>query len=383
MPLASPSMLSTGSRILMGTVLFLFLVLAPAAFVGEWGGHLPRTLRVPTSGSFKGLSGGKEDVHAEENTALRVYNKMYPNGVSGGDDTSVDCIAGFQRKDTFADRKLLLGDLVPAGGQVYAVGDSVIGQLLYEKNGLACSHLNWCAGGSSSALNKMPSMLQHKANSNDWQHLSHMWARCKQYTACKANRTSVWWLAPRAPGDATANEREKAARLVGNFIRSHTAGGKNGTAKDLLLIGLLGNHFHEPHMRPAWEVVATTLMRDVVASFVGRVVVLGYSPQHFSMSGGYVPNSGVRSCGPTPLLYTSFRASIWAHAFWLHVDSHKKAPASNVAFLDTTTFLQPLWACHHDVKADKPVDCTHWSPAIYAILSEMVLFTLGHSFQNP
>jgi hypothetical protein len=98
----------------------------------------------------------------------------------------------------------------------------------------------------------------------------------------------------------------------------------------------------------AWEGYSKSLMKNVVSPFKGRVIILGYSPQHFRSSGEYVAENSYDSCCPLPLPdiphTSSVRNSIWNMAILKHILPSKKGKITrnieiNINLLNLTLTL--------------------------------------------
>ncbi|CAK0794506.1 unnamed protein product, partial [Prorocentrum cordatum] len=198
-----------------------------------------------------------------------------------------------------------------------------------------------------------------------WQHLKRYWVRSARG---EMSQVEGWEVAPAVSGHpAGAQEAEEAAALLQRFLRDDL----KVTADDVMVIGLLGNHFNDGDL-PAFERYAELLMRDVVTEFPGRVVVLGTSPQHFrTQTGAYNVSQGATGCAPIPLPSDASggnnknRNAIWGHSVWRHMKSKR------ARFVDMYEMLLPLWRCHRN-----ELDCTHWSDAVISIQVELVLEAL-------
>ena len=287
----------------------------------------------------------------------------------------------------------LLGDLA-SGGEVYLLGDSVIGQLCQLGNpGLCCSAANHvhapCPtfGGANPFVNIANSLGVHPPNHTTWQHFDQFWARA---TRSETSHVPVWALAPLAN---TYSDPFAAVSGVAEFMINRRSNTKSSGKHDVLIVGLLGNHFETTNQGPSdrfsagldhFNAYAEEIMKRIVATFPGCVVVIGYSPQHFAGTGGWsgrgtycAPAPTPESCGEGACTLPQVRESIWGYHYNKYAQTLKHS-----TYLDVYPFLHSLWGCHRDSNLNPngigPLhfDCTHWNDGIYSILSEMVLESL-------
>ncbi|CAK0794504.1 unnamed protein product, partial [Prorocentrum cordatum] len=258
------------------------------------------------------------------------------------------------------------------GSRLITVGDSVVGQMhALGKPGFSCSDARPCRGTAPFKVGVNVSWQVELDKTDEryvgkgWQHLKRYWVRSARG---EMSQVEGWEVAPAVSGHpAGAQEAEEAAALLQRFLRDDL----KVTADDVMVIGLLGNHFNDGDL-PAFERYAELLMRDVVTEFPGRVVVLGTSPQHFrTQTGAYNVSQGATGCAPIPLPSDASggnnknRNAIWGHSVWRHMKSKR------ARFVDMYEMLLPLWRCHRN-----ELDCTHWSDAVISIQVELVLEAL-------
>ena len=161
------------------------------------------------------------------------------------------------------------------------------------------------------------------------------------------------------------------------FVDAHSSA---EPMKDILIIGLVGNHFTRGSLNnpsfQAFEIYSENLMKVAVNGFKGKVVIMGHSPQHFGYSGTYNPRKAAKTCSPTSLIPAKIahagvvRKAIWEHAVF-------KYTAVPYVFLNMYDLLNPLWSCHRqpDLSVGK-LDCTHWSDPVITLMADLVLNAL-------
>ncbi|CAK0911908.1 unnamed protein product [Prorocentrum cordatum] len=200
-----------------------------------------------------------------------------------------------------------------------------------------------------------------------WHHLTHYMLRSSDGGL---SEVEGWVVAPAVGNNVSAVE--SAIALLRGWLEQDA----EPTKDDVMLIGLLGNHFGgDGGGLTAWDKYAELLMKDVVTPFVGRVVMLGTSPQHFKVGHrDYDASLEQTDCAPNPhpsdvdgtSQETAMRRSdIWGYNVWHHMKS------TRARFVDTQEFLRPLWRCHRN-----PKDCTHWQDPVVSIQVGMFLEAL-------
>lgn len=251
---------------------------------------------------------------------------------------------------------------------MYLVGDSVLRQLcVLGRPGLCCNGRVLC-DNAASLLDGDGSNPRDMSNygrplpgdaTDDWQHLI-------RYRARGGNHPNVTLLSPNA-----THHGDGGAQLLQSVI------GSAATADDILIAGLLGNHF-QPRDMPKWQQFCQHFITNVVGSFPGRVLLLSSSPQHFAGTGAYYSGSGQKHCGPTvPSLDATavdtvpLRAAIWDTAVMMMTaaphSNRKIMEQQRIRVLTTSPLLSPLWMCHRS-----PTDCTHWTDGVYSMLAAVV-----------
>jgi hypothetical protein len=263
------------------------------------------------------------------------------------------------------------------GSRLITVGDSVIGQMhALGKPGFSCSDARPCQGVAPFKVGGNVSW-QVELDKTDERYIGKGWQHLKRYMVRSAqgdmSQVEGWEVSPSVHSGhlAGAKEAEEATALLQRFLQDEM----KVTADDVMVIGLLGNHFNDGEL-PSFERYAELLMRDVVTVFPGRVVVLGTSPQHFrSQTGAYdaSQNASQRTtgCAPNPSPSDAsggnnkHRSFIWGYSVWRHMKSER------ARFVDMYEMLLPLWRCHRN-----ELDCTHWSDAVISIQVQLVLEAL-------
>ena len=148
--------------------------------------------------------------------------------------------------------------------------------------------------------------------------------------------------------------------------------------QDIIVVGLVGNHFHLAKNMDDLPWYAKDMMVNVVNKFPGRVVVLGASPQHFAGDDGSYLGKGVtEECGP-PVYRFSSEGSVdnttgaveLCNMMWVY-NVKKYLAKDRAEFIDVYRLLSPLWMCHR-----MATDCTHWNDAVYSLLATTVLQAL-------
>jgi len=250
------------------------------------------------------------------------------------------------------------------GGKVFLVGDSVIGQICQlGAPGLCCSSARPCTtkeppfrrSHESAQEIKLDELPEYK--DQGWQHLFQFKLRDDNSAA----PNTAYFVAPEVHDEKeTVNT---SVRLVTSFLAE-----KGTTADDVLVLGLIGNHYN--HGLTVFQEFVTALIQKVVNPFPGRVVLLGYSPQHFA-GGGHFSSGGVKECAPNQLPSdvdmprNSFRSAIFLRSVWAHL-AHQKA-----RLVDFSEMLSPLWNCHRNAG-----DCTHWKDTVITLQAQLILNAL-------
>jgi len=278
------------------------------------------------------------------------------------------------KKGVDVDPEIWLEKQMKPGSRLITVGDSVIGQMhALGKPGFSCSDARPCQGAAPFSVGGNASW-QVELDKTDERYIGKGWQHLKRYMVRSAqgemSQVEGWEVSPSVHSGhpAGAKEAGEATALLQAFLQDEM----KVTADDVMVIGLLGNHFNDGEL-PAFEAYAELLMRDVVSVFPGRVVVLGTSPQHFrSQSGAYDASQRTApGCAPNPTPSEAsggnnkHRSFIWGYSVWRHMKSER------ARFVDMYEMLLPLWRCHRNEQ-----DCTHWSDAVISIQVQLVLEAL-------
>lgn len=278
------------------------------------------------------------------------------------------------KKGFDVDPEIWLEKQMKPGSRLITVGDSVIGQMhALGKPGFSCSDARPCQGAAPFSVGGNASW-QVELDKTDERYIGKGWQHLKRYMVRSAqgemSQVEGWEVSPSVHSGhpAGAKEAGEATALLQAFLQDEM----KVTADDVMVIGLLGNHFNDGEL-PAFEAYAELLMRDVVSVFPGRVVVLGTSPQHFrSQSGAYDASQRTApGCAPNPTPSEAsggnnkHRSFIWGYSVWRHMKSER------ARFVDMYEMLLPLWRCHRNEQ-----DCTHWSDAVISIQVQLVLEAL-------
>jgi hypothetical protein len=256
------------------------------------------------------------------------------------------------------------------GSRLFAIGDSVIGQLhALGRPGLSCSGARPCEGsppfqaGANASWEVELDKTDERYKGKGWQHLKRYMVRSSRGAA---SQVEGWEVSPAVQSGASGAAIEESVALLRDFLRLEA----RPSADDVMLIGLLGNHFNSD--LAAFGRYAELLMRDVVTPFPGRVVVLGSSPQHFrSQTGAFDTSQRQTGCGPNPSPSDAnggnnkYRSYIWGYNVWQHMRNRR------ARFVDMYDLLHPLWRCHRNEQ-----DCTHWTDAVISIQVQLVLEAL-------
>ncbi|CAK0911907.1 unnamed protein product [Prorocentrum cordatum] len=260
------------------------------------------------------------------------------------------------------------------GSRLFAIGDSVMMQALaLGRPALACTLAQPCEGAPPFIVGGAPAwqddldLTDERWTRKGWHHLTHYMLRSSDGGL---SEVEGWVVAPAVGNNVSAVE--SAIALLRGWLEQDA----EPTKDDVMLIGLLGNHFGgDGGGLTAWDKYAELLMKDVVTPFVGRVVMLGTSPQHFKVGHrDYDASLEQTDCAPNPhpsdvdgtSQETAMRRSdIWGYNVWHHMKS------TRARFVDTQEFLRPLWRCHRN-----PKDCTHWQDPVVSIQVGMFLEAL-------
>jgi len=190
-----------------------------------------------------------------------------------------------------------------------------------------------------------------------WQH--HI--KFKVRTADNRGLGDAYFLAPEV------KESDGDSITAATGLLQKTLADAQPTAEDVLVLGMIGNHFNK-HLS-AFEAYVGLLMRDIVNVFPGRVVLLGYSPQHFAGTGTW--DGETKPCTPLPLPgelaapMNSLRRSIFLHETWKNLNN----PRARI--VDVYQLLISLWSCHRNHG-----DCTHWKDSVITLQAQLVLDAL-------
>jgi hypothetical protein len=187
------------------------------------------------------VPGSRDDKNAYVGSSLYAFNRLNrKDGIENYFEKEEDCLPSFRSDSHFKNRAQTLGDLVAGntGGQVFAIGDSIMGQLIaLGAPGLCCSDQNICSKvNGNSFIDTSIEMKNLRERTNDWQHIHHYWAR---YQHEQNNNVSVWYLAPSVtnivqPSNDYSDEGSNIpAELAAQFIRHKTIGNKNGAKNDV------------------------------------------------------------------------------------------------------------------------------------------------------
>jgi hypothetical protein len=279
-------------------------------------------------------------------------------GLSKSQGADASCLAGIGEEGglQFGQPRKGLESHMSAGSRLFLIGDSVIGQLCaLGSPGLCCSSDRPCAGAGPYSGGEWEVTLHEK--DAGWQH--H--AKFKVRTADNRGWGDAYFLAP----EVKESDGDSIAAATG--LLQKTLADAEPTAEDVLVLGMIGNHFNK-HLS-AFEAYVGLLMRDVVNVFPGRVVLLGYSPQHFAGTGTW--DGETKPCTPLPLPgelaapMNSLRKSIFLHETWKNL----KNPRARI--VDVYQLLISLWSCHRNHG-----DCTHWKDSVITLQAQLVLDAL-------
>jgi len=262
-------------------------------------------------------------------------------------------------------------------GKVFSVGDSVIGQVaILGRPGLCCNPRVRCddelidLGGqdpnNDGSFYGELNATHYGSLQTDWQHLKIYIGRGKTYFP------PVYHLAPAI--SAETNAADGGAGLVAETIKNMSAN-KN----DILIMGLMGNHFHNHEQLLLFETYCTQLITRLVNPFPGRVILVDTSPQHFKGNGAYAAD-GIKECGPLmPGLDKTPGVVEMRQAIWDYV-TYKNLNHNNNRVIDLFSILDRLWMCHRypvlQEGTSQPVDCTHWNDGVYSVVAGLVLEAL-------
>jgi len=257
------------------------------------------------------------------------------------------------------------------GSRLFAIGDSVMTQTLaLGRPGLSCTFARPCQGSAPFTLEGKPSwqddldVTDSRYANKGWHHLTHYMLRSSEGVISDVEG----WVV--APGTHDNISTIPDSMLL---LREWLEQDAKPTKDDVMLIGLLGNHFNGD--LTAWDTYAELLMKDVVTPFAGRVVMLGTSPQHFKIGHrGYdavleqtncAPNPSPSDIGGTSQEVVKRRSDIWGYNIWQHMKNRR------ARFVDTQEILRPLWRCHRSLS-----DCTHWQDPVVSMQIRLFLEAL-------
>lgn len=305
--------------------------------------------------------------------------KASPRGTLGGflretfdADESAGCmpaLGSLRQKYGFEiDPELWVDRQMTPGSRLIAVGDSVIGQMhALGKPGFSCSSTRPCEGeppfrvGGNATWDVELSKTDPRYMNKGWQHLKRYMVRS---STGGVSQIEGWEIAPEVSNNVSTVAN--SAFLLQQHLEKEVV----PTANDVLLIGMLGNHFSGD--LAAFDRYTQLLLKYVVNPWPGRVVVLGTSPQHFKTKGGeYDAAVGTTRCAPAPLPSASeapmnkYRSDIWGYNVLKHM--HNKRGR----YLDMYEMLHPLWRCHRNTE-----DCTHWQDTVISIQVQLTLEAL-------
>lgn len=304
---------------------------------------------------------------AREGESAEAVEKYTPgSGVTMGDflkelsQQKADdntCLSGIgeEGKLQFGRPRKGLESYMSEEGRLFLVGDSVIGQLCALGNpGLCCSNTRPCVGSGPYNGGAWEVVLHEK--DAGWQHHSKYRAR----SADNRGMAEAFLLAPQVHNDV--DKIADSVRLLQGFFNQ-----TQPTSKDVLILGMIGNHFNK--FLSAFEKYVGLLMKGVVNTFPGRVVLLGYSPQHFAGTGHWEGEASACTPPPEPgeiaTPMNSIRKSIYLYEVWKYM----KHPQARI--VDLYQMLIPLWSCHRNFG-----DCTHWKDSVISLQAQLVLDAL-------
>lgn len=283
------------------------------------------------------------------------------NTISRAEEATT-CLPELGGIESFAAPANTMPTQLSPSGKVFLVGDSVIGQICQLGSpGLCCSSQRPCSGPpafTESVLSPWEIQLDRRIPYADkgWQHLFEFRLRSANNTA----KNQAFFVAPEVHDDP--GTVETSVNLVTNFLAE-----KGTTNEDLLVLGMVGTHYN--HGLSVFNSFVNGLITKVVNPFPGRVVLLGYGPQHFAGAGHYTGMG--QACAPNPLPSdveiprNSFRSAIFLRNVW----SHLTQPRSRL--VDFSDMLAPLWACHRQAG-----DCTHWKDPVISLQAQLILNAL-------
>lgn len=296
--------------------------------------------------------------------------------VTDGDARCLSALSehGWKGGLAHADMRLWADKQMKPGSRLFAVGDSVVGELLsLGRPGFSCSEVRQCRGTPPFAVGGNLSW-QLELDKADSRYIGKGWQHLRRYMLRSANdeisQVEGWQVSPGV--ERITSGPSKAVALLQQFLRDDV----KATANDVMVIGMLGSHFNN-HEMTIFERYAELLLKDVVTSFPGRVVVLGTSPQHFhSATGAYDTSKTHLGCRPIPSPSAAgggnnkYRNSIWGYKVWQYQWSwHRR-----VRFVDMYEMLHPLWQCHR-VHHNR-TDCTHWADPVISLQIQLILEAL-------
>jgi len=319
----------------------------------------------PEAQMAPGMSGARGEKRRDSATSSGVKSTAdyFLRNWMSSQKKSDACLPELNGVERFSSPENSMHRQLAPGGKVFLVGDSVIGQICQLGSpGLCCSSARPCANAppfprshASTQEIQLDELPEYK--DQGWQHLFQF--KLRDGKSAAAN--TAYFVAPEVHDEKdTVN---KSVRLVTGFLAE-----KGTTADDVLVLGMVGTHYN--HGLTVFQEFVTALLQRVVNPFPGRVVLLGYGPQHFAGAGHY-SSKGVKECAPNQLPSdvdmprNSFRSAIFLRSVWAHL-SHSKS-----RLVDFNQILSPLWNCHRSAG-----DCTHWKDPVISLQGQLILNAL-------
>lgn len=305
----------------------------------------------------------------------RTTAAAFLQGIYEAKESEIACLPALTqelKREGFGAPAVWVDSFMGPDSRLFLIGDSVIGQMCeLGQPGLCCSPARPCQGAPPFQGNEWVLTMDKMPEYSDrgWQHLR----RFKVRTAGGGAFNDAYQVAPEV-GKYTKTQKDVDERIVGavslimKFLAQLTP-----NENDVMVLGMLGNHFNS--RLDAFDTYMARLMTDVVNPFPGRVVVMGYSPQHFRGTGSY--NGQKSACfplappGDVSAPVNSFRNSLLMYNVWKNLDH----PRSRV--VDVYELLLPLWSCHRAMG-----DCTHWEDHVIALQAQLVVNALQKLSMN-
>lgn len=350
------------------------LPVAAVAAVGQLG-NPPRHKRpVKSRGATSDHTHHRPKQAAESRGATSDYTHDLPKQAAEDpiEDTCLPALDPAVRRFGFAmDQDLWIDRQMRPGSRLFAVGDSIMTHVLaLGRPALGCTRAQECEGiapftsGGSESWTDDLDLTDSKHINEGWQHLTRYMLRSNESAI---STIEGWVVAPATKDKEHPTTIWEPVALLQKLFNEDA----RPTEDDVMIIGLMGNHFTSEHLA-GWDRYAQLLMRDVVTPFPGRVVILGTSPQHFKMKGrAYDSALNQTSCAPNPWPSdvdggtAKRRSDVWGYNVWKHM-KNKRA-----RFVDTYEMLRPLWRCHRS-----ELDCTHWLDPVVSIQVGLALDAL-------